>query len=362
MTTQVAVMNAYGLAMASDRHVFRCGEERSTGLQRKLVRLRGPVPAAMMASGPFAVFNVPIARLALRLERCLAAAPAEIGPDGLAETLLRALEQPLEVQDDGGADPDGELLACTAELVVGTALDRSGEPLAGLRTVLAEMEQAPRCRGGERFEADTLEAWSARAEALPGLVRKPEVAEALREAPDLCGRAVLGALTRDWRPVSDLYLTIGLCCPRTGVPALIALKLWKGIGRRLHFASRLEREWDSAWRSGRTVLVAQGSGRPVVEALVDGVSDEHWTRLGEAARGEVRPGMNERWDRAHDRISVSSPRELGAIATGLVRGAEVVGYLTRNAEGTVAEVDGLIITPAGVEEQGLAAGAALAAA
>jgi hypothetical protein len=355
-------MNAYGLAMASDRHVFRCGEDRSTGLQRKLMRLRGPVPAAMMASGPFAVFNVPISRLALRLERCLAAAPAELGPDGLAEALLRALEQPLEMQDDGSSDPDAELLATTAELVVDTALDRSGEPLTGLQTVLAEMEQAPRCRGGERVEAATLAAWSARAEALPGLVRKPEVAEALREAPELCGRAVLGALTRDWRQVSDLYLTIGLCCPHTGVPALIALKLWKGIGRRLHFASRLEREWDTAWRSGRTVLIAQGSGRPLVEAMVDGVGDDHWAQLGETARGEVRPGMNARWDRAHDRISVSGPRELGAIATGLVRGAEVAGYLTRNAEGTVADVDGLVITPAGVQEQGLTAGPLLAAA
>src|SRR5690349_13802816 len=55
--------------------------------------------------------------------------------------------------------------------------------------------------------------------------------------------------------------------------------------------------------------------------------------------------MNARWDRTHDRVAVSSVAELGAIATGLVRGAEVIGYLTREAEGTIAAVDCVRLTP-----------------
>jgi hypothetical protein len=66
--------------------------------------------------------------------------------------------------------------------------------------------------------------------------------------------------------------------------------------------------------------------------------------------------MGARWDRAHDRIAVSSLRELGAIATGLVRGAEVIGYLTREGEGTVAPVDCVVLTPGGIVECGLHAG------
>jgi hypothetical protein len=71
MTVQVAVMNGYGVALASDRHVFRASDTRSTGQEIKLLRLRGPVPAAMLTAGPFALFGLPAARLALRLERAL---------------------------------------------------------------------------------------------------------------------------------------------------------------------------------------------------------------------------------------------------------------------------------------------------
>jgi hypothetical protein len=39
-----------------------------------------------------------------------------------------------------------------------------------------------------------------------------------------------------------------------------------------------------------------------------------------------------------------------------VRGAEVVGYLTREGEGSVAGVDGLVLTPRGVDACVLDAG------
>jgi hypothetical protein len=269
MTIQVAVMNGYGVALASDRHVFRGGEARSTGQDVKLLRLRGAIPAAMMASGPFAVFGLPVARLAMRLERALAAAPP--GPDALACAILAALDVPVE-----------------------------------------------------------------------GPVAEPQMAGATARAP-----------------AGDLYLTVGLVCPQTGVPALVSLRLSQGADNRLHATSRLDSDYEVSWRAGRTVVVAQGSGRALVEAMVDGLGDEHWTALDLAARERLRPGMEGRWDRAHGRLGVASPRELAAIATGLVRGAEVIGFMTREAEGTVAEVDCLCLTPREVLLAGLDAGPAL---
>ena len=70
--------------------------------------------------------------------------------------------------------------------------------------------------------------WRERAPGLPELVTKPSVAEALRHAPDLCGRAVIGALSRDWRRTSNMFLTVGMCCPATGVPVLVALRALEG--------------------------------------------------------------------------------------------------------------------------------------
>src|SRR6185312_7221568 len=135
MTIQVAVANCYGLAMASDRHVFRTGEARSTGLELKLVRLRGPVPAAMMASGPFAIFGLPVSRLALRLERNLARAESgEPTPEHLAEAVLSTLEQPLgDALVPDSAEADASLLAKVVEDVVGQALEAGkGDPRAAL--------------------------------------------------------------------------------------------------------------------------------------------------------------------------------------------------------------------------------------
>ncbi len=274
MTIQIAVMNGYGLAMASDRHVFRGGDVRSTGQDTKLLRLRGPVPAAMMASGPFAIFGVPVSRLVLRLERALAAPAA--GPEALAGAVLAALSAPL----DGARAEDAAL-----DLVAGEAL-----------------------------------------------------------------------------PAAELFLTIGMVCPETGVPVLLALRLWRGAGYRLQYASRLDAPYEAAWRAGRTVVVAQGSGRALVEALVDGLAEEHWAALPSAGRDALRGGMEGRWDRAHGRLGIASPRELAAIAAGLVRGAEVVGFLTRDAEGTVAEVDCLSLTPRDVLGSILPAGSSAHAA
>jgi hypothetical protein len=251
MTIQVAVANSYGIALASDRHVFRGAETRSTGQDVKLLRLRGPVPAAMMASGPFAVFGLPVSRLSLRLERALADAAPESRPDTLAETVLRALEHPLERASADPVEADAAVLAEVAEDVLAQAAGM-GDPKSGLVSLLAEMERAPRCRDGERIDAFGHAVWQERSPGLPQLVSKPSIAEALRHAPELCGRAVIGALSRDWRKTSDLYITVGMCCPITGVPVLAALRLWKGVGNRLHFASRLERTMRrSGSRTGR---------------------------------------------------------------------------------------------------------------
>jgi hypothetical protein len=209
------------------------------------------------------------------------------------------------------------------------------------------------------MQASGRAAWRASAPSLSRIVSKPAVASALRHEPDLCGRAVIGAMSRDWRKASDVYLSVGFCCPATGVPVLLALRLWKGIGNRLHAASRLERDYEAVVQSDRTVVIAQGSGRATVEAMVDGLAEEHWERLAAQQHAALQPGMSARWDRAHDRIGVSSGRELATIAAGLVRGAEVIGYLTRDGEGTVAEVDCILLHPRGISETTLQAGPAL---
>jgi hypothetical protein len=123
MTIQVAVSNAYGVALASDRHVYRHGQTLSTGRQTKLARLRGPVPAAMMSAGSFSVLGFPVSRMALQFERALATAQGE-GPDGMAHAVLRVLERPLEVKGCTDEFPgrDLEALARAAELVVGRAM------------------------------------------------------------------------------------------------------------------------------------------------------------------------------------------------------------------------------------------------
>ena len=348
MTIQVAVMNGYGLAMASDRHVFRGSDARSTGQEVKLLRLRGRVPAALMASGPFALFGLPVSRFALRLERALAAAaPA---PDGLAGAVLACFAEKLE---GPGVDADADLLAEVAAEIAARVRRAAPDAVAGLHAVLAELERAPRVRDADAVEQAARDAWAAWAGRVAG--GSADLA-ALLATPELSGRAVGGALARDWRRTGDLYVTVGLVCPATGVPVLVALRLWRGLGARLHFVSRLDGDYEASWRAGRTVVVAQGSGRPLIEAMLDGLADDHWAALPHTGREAVRGGMDARWDRAHGRLGVASPRELGAIAAGLVRGAEVIGFLTREAEGTVAEVDCLTLVPRRVTPSTLPAG------
>ncbi len=224
---------------------------------------------------------------------------------------------------------------------------------AGLRALLDELDGAPRCRDAAAIEAAARAAWEAAAARLAD--SSDEVASLLT-VPELSGRAVSSALARDWMHTNEVFLTIGLVCPRTGVPAIMSLRAWRGLGGRLNYVSRLKSDFEVAWRAGCTVVVAQGSGRPLVEAIIDGLADPHWEALSPPARDTLRPEIDARWDRAHDRLGVASPRELAAIATGLVRGAEVVGYLTRDSEGTVAPVDGLCLTARGVEDATLEAG------
>ena len=307
MTIQVAIMNGYGLAMASDRHVFRGGDVRSSGQDTKLHRLRGSVPAAMMASGPFAVFGRPVSRLALRLERAIDDCKEGSGPEALAEAALRCLDMPLEGPPRHG---DAELLPEVAGQVGDQPTPLAGDRAVGLERLLDELERKPGCRDHAAVDA---------------------------------------------RGHDELQLTIGLCCPETGVPAMISLRLWRGAGQRLHAASRLQRDYEVAWQAGRTVLTAQGSGRGLIEAMVDGLGEEHWAALPAERRQALRPALETRWQRAHNRLCVSTPRELGLAASGLVRGAEVVGTLTRQAEATVAPVDCLVLTPREVVALPLAA-------
>ena len=283
MTVQLAIANSYGIALASDRHVFRDGPARSTGQEQKLLRLRTGAPAAMMAAGPLAILDTPVSRLALEVERAVRSAEGAGRPEALAAAVLDAL---------GGPVPRGPR-----------------QPVASSEALEPVLAGGPNARSGQPAS-------------------------------------------------SDLYVTVGLCCPATGVPVLVSLRLWRGVGDRLEFASRLEDEYEAIWRSNRTVVVAQGAGRPIVEAMIDGIAGEHWSSLPAAGRAKAGPAMSARWDRAHDRIAVSSLREMGAIATGLVRGAEVIGYLTREGEGTVAPVDCVVLTPGGIVECGLHAGEA----
>jgi len=349
MTIQLAIANTYGIAMASDRHVFRRAEPRSTGRDAKLFRLRTSIPAAMMASGPLAVFEVPVARLTLPLAREIEAARAEATPEALARAALAVFDRPLPGAPASRDEADAQVLGATAALVLERALNAGRDPAHGLARVLEEIERATACRGEAELRETCAALWSVHAPHLPEALGKPGLAAALRAAPELCGRAVIGALTRNWGRPSDLFVTVGLCCPATGVPVLVSLRLWCGIGWRLHAVSRFTADHEALWRSTRTVFVAQGSGRPVIEAMVDGMADEHWRRMSKPEREGIGAEMGLRWDRAHDQLGLSSVSELGALAAGLVRGAEAVSYLTGDGEGTIAPVDCLMLTPDGVD-------------
>lgn len=354
MTIQLAVANSHGIAMASDRHVYRGGELRSTGQDVKLFRLRSVVPAALAASGPLAVFETPVSRLAAPIAAALDAASAAGGPDELAHAVLGVFDAPFPGEDPQEADR--QVIRDTAELVLDRALAAAPHPAEGLGNVLDELGRANACRGAATLRAACNAAWASHGPLIAESFGKPAHEAALRTAPELCGRAVVGALTRDWGRPSDLFVTVGMCCPATGVPVLVSLRLWRGLRRRLHAVSRFASEYEAVRRATRTVFVAQGSGRPVLESMIDGIADPHWRALSGPQRETIDRGMNDRWDRAHDRIGVASPAELGGIAAGLVRGAEAIGFLTRESEGTIAAVDCIVLTPDGAGARVLPAG------
>jgi hypothetical protein len=345
MTIQVAVSNAYGVALASDRHVYRHGQTLSTGRQTKLARLRGPVPAAMMSAGSFSVLGFPVSRMALQFEQALAASHSE-GPDGMAQAVLRVLERPLDVKDCTDESPGHDLqaLARAAELVVGRAM-AYGDAGTGLEKLLDEIARTPRCQGCEEVEELGRSVWHHQAGKLPEMAASPSVAEALSSAPRLLGEAVIGALVHGWSRPADVNLTVGLCCPDSGVPAVVAVNIWKGLGRRLLFAARHDRAYYALHRAGRSLVISQGSGRGNVCAMIEGVSEN---ADPEQERADRTAAIDRRWQRAHDRIGVSSPAELVGIAAGLVRGAEVIGYLTGDDEGSVADIDAMLVTPQGL--------------
>ncbi len=346
MTIQVSVMNGYGLAMASDRHVYR-GGSRSSGDDVKVIRLHGDVPGALMTSGPFAMFGQPVARLALRIEGALARARERRCPEALAEAVLEALGAPFE---GPASDDDAELLIETTDHVMEHVLADGSDAMTGLSRLLAELETAPSFRDRHRIEQSARQVWERDFSQIRERSGKPHVVRALHEVPELCGRAVVGAFGRDWRKAAELFVSVGLCCPATGVPVLIAVRAWRGLGRRLQIGSRLDAEYEMAWKAGRTVLIAQGSGAGIVDSMIDGVADGHWNALTQTEKDAVRPRMNVRWDSAHARLAVANPRELASVATGLVRGAEVIGHLTRDGERSVLGVDCAMLTPHGATQ------------
>jgi hypothetical protein len=79
------------------------------------------------------------------------------------------------------------------------------------------------------------------------------------------------------------------------------------------------------------VLIAQGSGRTVIEAMVDGLAEDHWGHLQPASQETLRQGMGQRWD-------------------------SVIGYLTRESEGSVADIDCVLLTPRDATESTMEAG------
>ncbi|MBV8521171.1 MAG: hypothetical protein JOY71_03395 [Acetobacteraceae bacterium] len=349
MTIQVTVANAYAVAMASDRHVYRGGHTLSTGRQSKLFRLRGHVPAAMMSAGSFSLLGFPLSRFTLAIEAALAAT-RDAGPDGLAEAALGALQQRVKVP--GGspdmAQRDTEILAQAADLVLGHAR-AYGDWGAGLEKLLQEIRRAPRCDGGEEVEALGRAVWQERAVSLATLARCPNVAEALSSVPDLLGEAAISALVRDWGQLPDASIMIGLCCPGTGVPAVVSVNVRRGLGDRLLFAPRYDRTYYVLHRAGRSLLLSQGSGGARVAAMIEGIASEYLA--SHPARDETAGLVDQRWQRTHERIAVSSPDELAGIAAGLVSAAEVIGYLTGEDEGSVAGTEAVLVTPQGLFPQ-----------
>jgi hypothetical protein len=351
MTIQVAVLNGRGLALASDRHVYRRDDARSSSREAKVQVLGGRVPAALMQAGLLTLMDAPTSRLPIRLERALAA--ADEGPEALAEAALDALASCVPSPQADHASDDATVIAATLRSL---AADAAASKL-GFASWAADF--CARARETDGFldrdpEADAAQArraWSVA--GVPGIEisGSREAAEALRSVPQACEAAVVAALSRAVRSTPDSSFVVGACCPSTGVPVLVAVDAWPGLGNRFLLRSRLAGRFKAAWRTGATSILAQGSGRETVNAMLDGIDEENFCVLDKSQRTAQRQVVEARWGRAHLSVSLSSERELATVASGLVRAAEVMGYLVGSREGTVDAVDCVLLTPYGVERQ-----------
>jgi hypothetical protein len=343
-------MNSVGIAMASDRHMYRRDDFRSTGLECKLSRLHGRVPAAFMHSGRMSVLGLPTARLTYRLSRALQCVAPGSGPDSLAESVVRALGAPASPDDIASGYPepnDAAVFADTLNAIVSASSYAVGAQ--GLRDIIDQASAASAYIDTDPGQAESLsrQVWAARLSDIPCFLDVPAQA-AFSAQPELCAEAVVQVMSRAWQ-VREPHtsLMVGLCCPDTGVPVLVAVEAWAGLGNKKMLTSRLARRHVAAWRSGATLLTTQGSGKETVHAMLDGIEGENWLALDAADRGGQASVINERWARAHEGLAVASVKELSSVATGLVRAAEIMGFLLGRDEGTVATVDCVQITPEG---------------
>jgi hypothetical protein len=344
-------MNGRGLALASDRHVYRRDDARSSSREAKVQVLGGRVPAALMQAGLLTMMDAPTSRLPIRLERALASA-AE-GPEGLAEAALAALASSAPSPDDGSGSDDATVIAVTLRSLVSEAVAAKQVFAAWAGAFCGRAKDAEGFLDRDRA-ADAEAARAAWSEvSVQALERDAsrEVAEALRASPQACQSAVVAALSCAVRSTPDSSFVVGACCPSTGVPVLVAVDAWAGLGGRFLLGSRLAGRFKAAWRTGATSILAQGSGRETVNSMLDGIDEENFCVLDRTQRSAQRRIVEARWGRAHLSVSLSSERELATVASGLVRAAEVMGYLVGSREGTVDAIDCVLLTPYGVERQ-----------
>ena len=318
----------------------------STGRQAKLQVLRGSIPAAMMSAGSFSLCRVSVFR-ASRCRSSVLLPPRRKRVRRVSRrAVLSVLARPLELQgtEDEIALRDAEALARAAELVVGRALSY-GNCRLGIEKLLEEIRQAPRCQGGEEVEKLGRSVWRSNLDKLPRLAASPGIAEVLRHTPELLGEATISAFVRDWNRPPEASVMVGFCCQETGVPAAIAVNIWKGLASVCCLRRAMTGRIPAASRRAEPRL-SQGSGRANVCAMVEGIAESYMKDCRD--REAVAAAVDNRWQRAHARIAVSSPAELASIAAGLVRGAEVVGYLTGEDEGSIADIDCALLTPSGI--------------
>lgn len=358
MTIQVAIMNADAVVVASDRHIYRRGDERSTGRECKIHVLRGPVPGAVTFSGLTAVFDVPLHRLVPRIDRAIAAVPPG-NPGALGRAVLGVFDQPAcepQFSEDEVAGDDRRVLRDVMDCVASTATKRDGRPVETLRFLMDEIAAADQFPDETELAARAADAWDLHYERLRGSVRQAWAKEALADAPELCRGVVAGAMSRKWRPNPEFQAFVALWCPQTSVPVLVAIKGWRGLGNRIVWLPRLEPDgYLAALHTGATALLSAGSGSGAVSAMLDGFPSEALEAASPDGTTALRALSGRRWDAMHQAVRVASGSELVGIATGLVRGAELLGFLTGRAEGSLDEIDAVMIDAHGMHRYALAA-------